>query len=89
MFVILFRGAKFKIEILKAKMIMKVAKIERSEKNYKIEYSVYIIIQTIYFIHFFSNFPIFATFLIILALKIFILNFAPLKRVTSNYFYCK
>ena len=32
-----FRGAKFKIEILKTKMIMKVAKIERSEKNYKIQ----------------------------------------------------
>ena len=44
------------MEILKAKMIMKVAKIERYEKNLKIENSVYIIIKKIYFI---KNFHIF------------------------------
>ena len=47
MLVTIFRGAKFKIEILKAKMIMKVAKIGRSEKNYRIQYSVYMIIHKI------------------------------------------
>ena len=52
----IFRGAKFKIEIFKAKMIMKVAKIERYVKNYNIENNVYIIIKKIYFI---KNFHIF------------------------------
>ena len=52
MLVTIIRGVKFKIEILKAKMITKVAKIGRSEKNYKIQNSVYIIIHKIYYIHF-------------------------------------
>ena len=49
----------------------------------------YFINNIFYFIIFFSDLSIFATFMIILAFKISILNFAPLKMVTSIYIYCK
>ena len=88
MLVTIFREDKFKIEILKATMTLRVAKIERSEKNYEIENSVYIMIHKIYSI-IILDLPIFAAFMIILAFKISILNFAPLKMVTSIYIYCK
>ena len=50
---------------------------------------VYYYINIILYFKFFSDLPIFATFMIILAFKISILNFTPLKMVTSIYIYCK
>ena len=89
MLVTIFRGAKFEIEILKTKMIMKVAKTERYEKNHEIENSFYITIKKIYFIKTFTYLSIFATFMIILAFKFSILSYAALKMVSSIYIYYK
>ena len=88
MLVTIFRGVKFKIEILKAKMIMKVAKIGISKKMYIID-RVYYYINTILYFIIFSDLPIFATVMIILAFKISILNLAPLEMVTSIDIYYK